>query len=110
MSVGVRGLGSVLLGVGPWAAPPLAAAAKTSGGCGRGRVVALEESSPVELSGSLEAPALAGYRVLRRARLPRHAVPALAPAGLALENELRGYYPNEIRLLAALPDGRRFFL
>ena len=100
----------MLLVLGALAAPPLAAAAKTSGGCGRGLVVALEESSPVELSGSLEAPALAGYEVLRRASLPGDALPPLNPAGLALENELRGYYPNEIRLLAALPDGRRFFL
>jgi hypothetical protein len=110
MNGGFRRLGSVLLVLVALAALPLPAAAKSSSRCHHGPVVALGEIAPVELNGELEAPVLASYGVLRRASLPGDALPPLNPAGSALENELRSYYPSEIRLPAALPDGRRFFL
>jgi hypothetical protein len=112
MGAGFKRAGSVLafvLALG-LASTTQAAAAKSHGCSGGGLLGSSTESSPVELPGGLEAPVLAGYGLFRRAQRAADMLPPVNPAGFELEGELSGYYASEIRQVAALPDGRRFFV
>ena len=86
------------------------AAAKSQSCGGGGLLGASTESFSVELPGGLEAPVLSSYGVFRRPQRPADLLPPVNPAGAELEAELSGYYASEIRQVAALPDGGRFFV
>ncbi|HEX9480879.1 MAG TPA: hypothetical protein VF927_02130 [Solirubrobacteraceae bacterium] len=87
-----------------------AAAAKSHSCGGGGLLGSSTESFPVELPGGLEAPVLASYGVFRRPQRAADMLPPVNPAGGELEYELSGYYASEIRQVAALPNGERFFV
>ncbi len=53
---------------------------------------------------------LASYGVFRRPQRAADMLPPVNPAGGELEYELSGYYASEIRQVAALPNGERFFV
>jgi hypothetical protein len=86
------------------------AAAKSQSCRGGGLLGASTESFSVELPGGLEAPVLSSYGVFRRPQRSADLLPPVNPAGAELEDELSGYYASEIRQVAALPDGGRFFV
>jgi len=109
MGAGFKAAGSGLLVVLALAlAAPQAGATTT--GCRGGLPGTSSESPPVELPGSLEAPVLGSYALFRRPAQPADTLPPVNSTGGELEGELSGYYASEIRQVAALPDGRRFFV
>ncbi len=114
MAAGFKRVGPVLLVAVTLAlaAAPQASAAtsRACNGGGGGPLGGLGESFPVELPGSLEAPVLGAFGVFRRPQQPSDQLPPVNPAGAELEGELSGYYSSEIRQVASLPDGRRFFV
>lgn len=88
------------------------AAAATKPSCRGVRLTAGlgEPQPPAELEGSLEASVLAQYGVFRRAQVAGDELPPVNPAAETIGHSLSGYYPSEIRLLAALPSGERFYV
>ena len=93
-------------------APGGAVAAKKKTSCSSGGIFeGLGESKlPDELEGSLEAPVLAQYGIFRRAQTSSDLLPPINPAAEAIGRRLSGYYPSEIRQIAALPNGARYYL
>jgi hypothetical protein len=110
MGVGFKRTGSALLVLVALALVPQGAAAKSNSSCKNAGPVSSPRQFPVELSGSIEAPVLSSYGVLRRAQTPGDLLPALNSGATEVEGELSGFYPSEIRQLARLPSGQRFFL
>lgn len=80
-------------------------------GCAGGLAGAIdaEESVPA-LSTPVDPAATASFSVLRRPLGPQDALPPLNPLEEDVHGELAGYYPETIRQLLALPDGKRFFV
>jgi hypothetical protein len=109
MGVGFKRTGSVLLVLFALALVPQGAAAKQAS-CKNAGFVRPASQGPVELPGSLEAPVLASYGVLRRAALPADLLPPVNAAATEVEGQLSGYYASEIRQMARLPNGQRFFV
>lgn len=91
--------------------PSSAAAAKKARCQSSGVLGALGESQPpAELEGSLEAPVLAQFGIFRRAQAPGDVLPPVNPAAEVIGHSLSGYYPSEIRQIAALANGARFYV
>jgi hypothetical protein len=113
MGAGVKGLGLALLAAlaVATALAPQAEGAQRSRCSGGGSLLgAPSESLPVELPGSLETAILTLYGVFRRPAQEADRLPPINSAGGELEGDLSGYYGSEIRQVASLADGRRFFV
>ncbi|MEA2214580.1 MAG: hypothetical protein QOK19_141 [Solirubrobacteraceae bacterium] len=109
MGVGFKWTGLLVVLFFSLALVPQASAAKKVR-CKNAGIVHPGSQFPVELPGSLEAPVLSSFGVLRRAALPGDALPPVNAAATEVEGQLTGYYASEIRQVAKLPNGRRFFL
>jgi hypothetical protein len=65
---------------------------------------------PTALPGTPDATTIEGFAVLRREQQPSDLPPPLNQLSEQVEPSLASYYPLALRRIAALPDGRQYFL
>jgi hypothetical protein len=85
-----------------------AAAAGTPAACRGGSVREVLERRIVELPGGLEAQVLSSFAVFARPQGQSDELPVINSVEGSLRFDLSSFYPGEIRLLATLPQDRRF--